>query len=47
MVIGCCSAGKSTFAKRLHTATGLELIHLDQHYWQPNWVEKERTEWII
>ena len=37
MVIGCCGAGKSTFSRRLHTVTGLELIHLDQQHWQPNW----------
>lgn len=45
MVIGCCGAGKSTFSRRLHAVTGLELIHLDQHHWQPNWVEIDRREW--
>ena len=45
MVIGCCGAGKSTFSRRLHAVTGLELIHLDQHHWQPNWVEIDRIEW--
>ncbi len=45
MVIGCCGAGKSTFAKRLHAVTGIELIHLDQHYWKPGWVESDPVEW--
>ncbi|MBL7816978.1 MAG: hypothetical protein JNL70_18285 [Saprospiraceae bacterium] len=46
IVIGCCGAGKSTFARRLHDVTGLELIHLDQYHWQPNWVEIEKTAWV-
>lgn len=45
MVLGCCGAGKSTFARALQQRTGLELIHLDQHYFQPNWVEPESTQW--
>lgn len=45
MVIGCCGAGKSTFAKKLGNITKLEVIHLDQHYWKPDWIETEPTEW--
>lgn len=45
MVIGCCGAGKSTFSKRLHSILGLELIHLDQYYWKPNWIETKAEEW--
>ena len=45
MIIGCGGAGKSTLAKQLHQITGLKLIHLDQHYWKPNWVETEKQEW--
>jgi adenylate kinase family enzyme len=45
MVIGCCGAGKSTFSKRLQEITNLELIHLDQHYWKPNWEETDKNEW--
>lgn len=45
MVIGCCGAGKSTFARAMHTATGLDLIHLDQHYWKPGWEETDREKW--
>lgn len=46
MVIGCCGAGKSTFAKALHEAAGLELIHLDQHYWKAGWIESDAGEWV-
>jgi len=45
MIIGCCGSGKSTFSRALHKVLGLELIHLDQYYWQPNWVEMEKTHW--
>ncbi len=45
MIIGCCGAGKSTLSKRLGTATNLDIIHLDQYYWKPNWVETDNVEW--
>ena len=45
MIIGICGAGKSTLARQLHAKLGLELIHLDQHYWQPNWVEPTKEAW--
>ena len=46
MVIGCCGSGKSTFSKALHEKLQLPLIHLDQHYWKPNWIETEPETWI-
>ncbi|MGI8641048.1 MAG: DNA topology modulation protein [Pyrinomonadaceae bacterium] len=46
LIIGSSGAGKSTFARRLHKATGLELVHLDKLYWKPNWVETtDKNEW--
>ena len=45
MVIGCGGAGKSTFSKKLGEITNLEVIHLDQHYWNPNWTESTPDEW--
>lgn len=45
MIIGCCGAGKSSFARQLHALTQIHLIHLDQHYWRPNWVETPTIEW--
>lgn len=45
MIIGCSGSGKSTFAKRLHQQTNLPLIHLDQHYWRPHWVEPSPAIW--
>ncbi|MEM7103889.1 MAG: DNA topology modulation protein [Bacteroidota bacterium] len=45
IVIGSCGAGKSTFSKKLHAITDLELIHLDRHYWKPHWTETPKAEW--
>ena len=45
IVIGCCGAGKSTFSRKLHDITKLELIHLDQYYWKPNWEETDKNDW--
>ncbi len=45
MVIGCCGAGKSTFARRLGTATGLPVEHLDRHYWLPEWTAADPDRW--
>jgi adenylate kinase family enzyme len=45
LIIGSGGAGKSTFAKRLHEAIGVEVIHLDKIFWRPNWVETPKDEW--
>lgn len=44
LVIGCCGTGKSTFAKFLSGKLKRELIHLDQHFHNPNWVPKSSEE---
>lgn len=45
LIIGSSGAGKSTFARHLGKATGLEVIHLDKLFWNPNWVETAKDEW--
>lgn len=45
MIIGCCGAGKSSLARRLHEKTDLPLIHLDQHYHLPEWQEPSKEDW--
>ena len=45
MVIGCSGSGKSTFSRKLHEVTQLPVVHLDQKYWKPNWVESTDEEW--
>ena len=45
LVVGSSGAGKSTFSRRLHELTGLELIHLDRHYHKPDWGQPTDEEW--
>ena len=45
LVIGPCGAGKSTLAVKLGARLGLPVIHLDQEYWRPGWVEPPKDEW--
>jgi adenylate kinase family enzyme len=45
LIFGSSGAGKSTFAKRMNDILGIEIIHLDQHYWKPNWTRTESEEW--
>lgn len=45
MVIGCSGSGKSTFSRKMHKVTQLPIVHLDQEYWKPNWVESSEEEW--
>lgn len=45
LILGCCGAGKSTFSRRLSSQTNLPIIHLDQHYFEPNWKEKDKDTW--
>lgn len=44
-IVGCSGAGKSTLSAELGKLTGLEVIYLDQHFWQPNWVETKPEIW--
>ena len=45
LVIGSGGAGKSTFARRLGEALGLEVIHLDKLHWHAGWVETPKPVW--
>jgi adenylate kinase family enzyme len=45
LVIGMAGSGKSTFSRALSATTGLPVIHLDVHYWQPGWVEPSEEAW--
>lgn len=44
-IIGNCGAGKSTLARQLGSLLNLKVIHLDQAYWQPGWMETEPQAW--
>jgi adenylate kinase family enzyme len=45
VVTGIAGSGKSTFAVALARRTGLPVVHLDLHFWQPGWVEPSENEW--
>jgi adenylate kinase family enzyme len=46
LVLGSGGAGKSTFATRLGELLKLEVVHLDQHHWQPGWVAPPKEQWL-
>lgn len=45
LILGSCGAGKSTLARKMQSILDIEIIHLDQHYWKPNWTKTESEEW--
>jgi adenylate kinase family enzyme len=46
VVTGMAGAGKSTFSRALSTKTGLPVIHLDLHSWNPGWVRVPDSEFL-
>ena len=46
LIIGCCGAGKSYFARELAKKTGLPLYHLDKIRWRTDWTLMPREEFI-
>lgn len=45
IILGRGGAGKSTAARRLGALTGLPVIELDKHFWQPGLVALPQPEW--
>lgn len=45
LVIGSGGAGKSTFARKLGNVLDLDVLHLDQFYWKPGWIEPSKADW--
>ena len=44
LVLGCGGAGKSTFSIDMGNRFSIPVVHLDQLYWLPNWVQRENDE---
>lgn len=45
LVLGSSGSGKSTFARQLGKKLSIEVIHLDSHYWQPDWTYTPEDKW--
>lgn len=45
LIIGCSGSGKSTLTRQLAERTGLPVIHLDQEYFGPEWLEPKQNDW--
>lgn len=45
LVLGSSGSGKSTFARQLGKQLDLEVIHLDSHYWEPDWTNTSAEQW--
>ncbi|MDH4213944.1 MAG: DNA topology modulation protein [Candidatus Thorarchaeota archaeon] len=45
LILGPSGSGKSTVGDRLSRILGIPVIHLDQHYWKPGWVDTSQDEW--
>src|SRR5580704_15748028 len=44
LVMGSSGSGKSTFARRLSSITGIPMVSLDALYWKPGWMPSEAAE---
>ncbi|MCL6604602.1 MAG: DNA topology modulation protein [Paenibacillus sp.] len=45
LVLGSGGSGKSTLSQNLSKILHLPVIHLDKHFWKPNWVPTPNDEW--
>lgn len=45
LIQGSAGAGKSAFSRELSELLSIPVIHMDQHYWQPNWTKPEPQDW--
>jgi adenylate kinase family enzyme len=46
LILGPSGSGKSTVGKRIGRILCIPAIHLDMHFWKPNWVETPKDEWF-
>jgi adenylate kinase family enzyme len=46
LILGSSGSGKSTFARKLGEITGLPVVHIDQLYWEPGWVQAPKPVYL-
>lgn len=46
MIFGRPGGGKSTFALKLHRLSKIPLHHLDRHFYEANWIERDYQEFL-
>lgn len=46
LIIGSPGSGKSTLAIKLGEKLNLKVVHLDQLFWQENWVKRSKEEFL-
>jgi adenylate kinase family enzyme len=46
LILGPSGSGKSTVCTRISRILGIPAVHLDMHFWNPNWVETPKEEWL-
>lgn len=47
LVLGCPGSGKSTLSNLLGEKLNLPVVHLDQLWWTPGWVERSTEEFDV
>jgi adenylate kinase family enzyme len=47
LFLGPWGSVKSTLGERLGRVLNIPIIHLDQYYWKPNWIETPQDDWKI
>ncbi|MCA9138726.1 MAG: hypothetical protein KDB00_18270 [Planctomycetales bacterium] len=45
LVLGSSGSGKTTLSIQLARILGLNMIHLDAHFWNPGWVPTSQPDW--
>lgn len=45
LIHGSAGSGKSTFSRKISKILGLDTIHMDKEYWNPNWQKPDPVTW--